>query len=118
MLRVPDATSVIGLDSCEWFAWVADEHHHSFHFTHPHGDFTARKERKQRGHWYWVAYRQVNKKLYKRYLGTSACLTGARLCAVAEMLAQTIADADHDSQCDDEQHVPRNRSPGFAQRQG
>lgn len=114
MLRVPDTTSSIELDSREWFVWLADEHHLSFHFSHPCGDFTARKERKQRGQWYWVAYRQVNKKLYKRYLGTSACLTRSRLCAAAETLAQTIAEASgHGSGRADEGHTPHNRSPGF-----
>ena len=114
LLRPPDASPVIGLDSPEWFAWLADEQHHSFHFTHPCGDFTARKERKQRGAWYWVAYRQVNKKLYKRYLGTSAGLTWAHLCAAAEVLAHTLADAaERDSGCDDDVHPPYDRSSGF-----
>jgi hypothetical protein len=113
ILQTADTRAGIDLDSREWFDWLADEHHHSFHFSHPCGDFTARKERKQRGHWYWVAYRQVNKKLYKRYLGTSACLTRARLCAAAETLAQTVADAGRGSGRDNERHAPHDRSPGW-----
>jgi LuxR family maltose regulon positive regulatory protein len=77
----------IALDSPAWFAWLADDTQHSFHFTHASGDFTARKERKQRGHWYWVAYRQVRGTLYKTYVGKSETLTHARLCAAAATLA-------------------------------
>ncbi len=87
-LRVGDAAGRILLDSPTYFAWLADEHHHSFHFTHPAGDFTARKERKQRGQWYWVAYRQVRNTLYKTYVGKSELLTAAHLCAAAHTLAQ------------------------------
>lgn len=89
----PGATAPIALDSPAWFAWLDDECHHSFHATHPCGDFTVRKERKQRGQFYWVAYRQVNNKLYKVYLGKSACLTMARLCAAAEALTQKVREA-------------------------
>jgi LuxR family maltose regulon positive regulatory protein len=91
-LHTGDDAACIALDSPAWFAWVADDAHHSFHFTHPCGDFTARKERKQRGQWYWVAYRQVHGTLYKTYLGKSDTLTDARLCAAAATLAQLAAD--------------------------
>jgi LuxR family maltose regulon positive regulatory protein len=87
-LRAGDAAECITLDSPAWFAWLADECHHSFHFTHPGGNFTARKERKQRGQWYWVAYRQVHNTLYKTYLGKSELLTAAHLGAAAHTLAQ------------------------------
>ncbi len=87
-LHLPEEPGSIALDSPAWFAWLADERHNSFHFTHPCGDFTARKERKQRGQWYWVAYRQVRGTLYKTYLGKSAALTDVRLCAAAHTLAQ------------------------------
>ncbi len=86
-LRVGDDPEHITLDSPAWFAWLADDAQHSFHFTHPCGDFTARKERKQRGQWYWVAYRQVRGRLYKTYIGKSATLTHTRLCAAATTLA-------------------------------
>ena len=39
----------ITLGSPEWFAWLAEDAHHSFHFVGATGGFTARKERKQRG---------------------------------------------------------------------
>jgi hypothetical protein len=91
-LHQPGGTAPIALDSPAWFAWLEDEDHCSFHAAHPCGDFTARKERKQRGQLYWVAYRQVNNKLYKVYLGKSACLTIVRLQAAAEALAHKAAE--------------------------
>ncbi|HEY0734291.1 MAG TPA: hypothetical protein VGD69_05255 [Herpetosiphonaceae bacterium] len=96
-LHQPGVAAPIALDSPAWFAWLEDECHHSFHATHPCGDFTARKERKQRGQLYWVAYRQVNNKLYKVYLGKSTCLTTAHLRAAAEALAHKVSEAAHHS---------------------
>lgn len=69
ILSVPLEALTVQLDSPDWHAWLADETHCSFHFSHPSGDFTARKERKQRGQQYWVAYRHANGKMYKVYLG-------------------------------------------------
>ena len=92
-LLEPGAAEPVALDSPAWFAWLADDRHSSFHFHHPVGEFTARKERKQRGRWYWVAYRQVQGKLYKTYLGKSETLTEARLCAAAQDLARVAASA-------------------------
>ncbi|HNP87873.1 MAG: hypothetical protein JST60_17595 [Chloroflexi bacterium SZAS-1] len=82
------STAPIEIDTPAWFAWLANDAHHSFHFTHADGDFTARKERKQRGQWYWVAYRQAHCKLHKAYLGKSETLNAARLHAVAQTLAR------------------------------
>jgi hypothetical protein len=65
------------LDSPEWFAWLNTLG--SFHFTGKQGHFTGRSERKKHGDMYWYAYRKVNQKLYKRYLGTAEKLTRASL---------------------------------------
>ena len=90
-LRDPQTNGPIALDSAGWFAWLTEEQHHSFHFKHALGEFTARKERKQRGQWYWVAYRQSHGKLHKIYLGKSETLTEAHLCTVAGDLARIAA---------------------------
>ncbi len=87
VLHDSSSNTTIHLDSPAWYAWLIHETHRSFHFTHPSGGFTARKESKQRGHTYWVAYRQVRTKLYKAYLGKSEELTEARLRTVSEVLA-------------------------------
>jgi LuxR family maltose regulon positive regulatory protein len=81
----------IAVGSPEWYAWLADEQHHCFHFTHPSGGFTARKERKQRGQWYWVAYRQAHHRLHKTYIGKADALTEARLQEVSQSLARACA---------------------------
>lgn len=91
-LHDPGDALAIALDTPAWLAWLSDDRHHSFHFTHPLGDFTARKERKQRGQWYWVAYRQVHGKLYKSYLGKSEALTEALLCHAAELISRMAAE--------------------------
>ena len=94
ILHAPLEATAIELGSAAWFDWLAADGHSSFHFVHPSGGFTARKERKQRGQSYWVAYRQVDHKLYKVYLGKSESLTEAHLCAASESLA-VRARADH-----------------------
>jgi LuxR family transcriptional regulator, maltose regulon positive regulatory protein len=81
-----DGSVLVPLDTPDWYAWL--EEHNTFHFEHPSGGFTARKERKQRGKAYWVAYRQVHKKLYKTYIGKSETLTHSHLCEVSEALNQ------------------------------
>jgi len=64
-------------DSPEWFTWLRTLG--SFHFKGKQGHFTGRNERKKHGDTYWYAYRKVNQKLYKRYLGTTEKLTQANL---------------------------------------
>lgn len=93
-LRETDGISVVALGSLDWFAWLQDERHHTFHFAHPTGGFTARREHKQRGHGYWVAYRQFHNKLYKSYLGKTEALTETHLCDVSKALAAQIASTE------------------------
>jgi LuxR family maltose regulon positive regulatory protein len=94
-LHEPNNAAAISVGSPAWYSWLAEDTHCSFHFSHESGDFTARKERKQRGQWYWVAYRQVHGKLYKAYLGKSETLSEEHLCVVAQTLARaaTMAEA-------------------------
>ena len=47
----------LAVGSPAWFVWLADDAARSFSFRSPPGTFTARKERRQRGGAYWVAYR-------------------------------------------------------------
>ena len=89
-LRDAEGISIAEVDSTDWFAWLKEEAHCTFHFTHPGGGFTARKERKQRGDCYWVAYRQFHNKLHKTYLGKSETLTQAHLCEISSTLAELI----------------------------
>jgi LuxR family transcriptional regulator, maltose regulon positive regulatory protein len=46
-----------------WSAWL--EEATSFTFASPSGSFSARKEQRARGGWYWKAYRTVNGTLHR-----------------------------------------------------
>jgi LuxR family maltose regulon positive regulatory protein len=83
----------VAVGSPAWFAWLADDSARSFSFRSTAGDYTARKERRQRGGAYWVAYRTAAGRQYKKYLGTVADLTPERLAEAAATLAERIAYA-------------------------
>lgn len=76
----------IMLDSPQWFVWLETPAHRCFSYAlfnrtqgYIDGFITVRKERRQRGGFYWTAYRRQGSRLRKRYLGASATLTHARL---------------------------------------
>jgi predicted ATPase/DNA-binding CsgD family transcriptional regulator len=78
------APVVVGSDA--WYMWLADSGLQSFSFRNALGSFTARRERKRHGQ-YWYAYRKCAGRLRKAYLGKSEDLTLERLNIVAAMLA-------------------------------
>src|SRR5688500_10472812 len=86
------AGSAVG--SPAWFAWLADDAVRSFSFRSPAGAYTARKERRQRGSAYWVAYRTAAGRQHKVYLGRGEELTPERLAEAAATLAGRITGAD------------------------
>jgi hypothetical protein len=60
----------------------------------------VRKEQRQRGDGYWVAYARRGGRLRKAYVGRGEQVTGARLDAVATALAQlpaTLGDVPPDA---------------------
>ena len=73
----------IVVEMAEWYAWL--EHHRSFCFESDCTAFTARKEQRPGG-WYWYAYRRKQGKLHSAYLGKSEELTLERLSSIAEVL--------------------------------
>ena len=99
-LEVPGpVVQTIWLDRPAWFVWL--DAPTTTRFAYPLFDprcgysvgvMSVRKEQRQRGGWYWSAYRRAGAQLRKHYLGRSATLTHARLAAVATwMLAQTAS---------------------------
>jgi hypothetical protein len=83
----------IYLDSAQWFAWLEAPEHTAFSYAlmnqakgYIDGFMTVRKERRQRGHTYWTAYRRQGRSLRKIYLGPTSALTAARLAEVARLL--------------------------------
>jgi hypothetical protein len=83
----------LAVGSPAWFAWLAGDAARSFSFRSPAGFYTARKERRQRGGAYWVAYRTVAGQQHKVYLGKAEDLTPERLEEAAAALAGRVADA-------------------------
>jgi predicted ATPase/DNA-binding CsgD family transcriptional regulator len=91
------STSVIALGTPAWDSWV--EHARSFRFETPHASFTARKEQRPGG-WYWYAYRRRHGTLHIAYLGKSEELSIARLhtvAAVLERAGDSSAETSHQS---------------------
>lgn len=78
-------------ESPEWFMWLKEIP--SFRFESKHGKYTARREQREYGSDYWIAYVKYHKKLYKKYLGPTDKLTIARLEAVAEELNKQCGNA-------------------------
>src|SRR5579859_2279837 len=85
----PTQPDLIRLDSPAWWAWL--EAPTTTRFSVPVVDaaqgviaavLTVRKERRQRGGVYWVAYRRQQGQLHKVYLGRTCTLTKARLVAL------------------------------------
>jgi hypothetical protein len=83
----------IRVDSPAWAQWLETETTRSF--AYPlfdraagwiTGFMTVRKERRQRGSSYWVAYRRSDGQLRKIYLGRSPQVTGLRLAAVSAQI--------------------------------
>src|SRR5690348_5577095 len=66
----------ISIGTAAWYSWL--EQHASFTYETPRATFTARKEQRPGG-WYWYAYRRSQGKLHSRYLGKSAEMTLQRL---------------------------------------
>jgi LuxR family maltose regulon positive regulatory protein len=111
LLQGPAAGGAAGLavGSPAWFAWLADDVARSFSFRSPAGAYTARKERRQRGGAYWVAYRTAAGRQHKVYLGKAEELTPERLAEVAAALAGRVADAAYLPLVATKLFVPRPR---------
>ncbi len=77
-------TGTIKLGSMAWHTWL--DEHSVFLFEIPLLHFTARKE-KRSGGWYWYAYRRHQGKLHTAYIGKSEELTFERLKEVADQVA-------------------------------
>ena len=77
----------ITLDTSAWFDWLAQPAHRSFDLHHALGNLTVRKERRQRGGEYWVAYHRSGRQVRKVYLGKSPQLTAERLQQAAAQIA-------------------------------
>src|SRR5258708_1469275 len=83
----------VQLDTPAWFGWLAAETTRRFSYGlfgpqvgYIVGFMPGRKEQRQRGGGYWVAYGRVGGQLRKVYIGSSGAVTGQRLEAIAYRL--------------------------------
>ncbi|MEA2574641.1 MAG: hypothetical protein QOH93_1939 [Chloroflexia bacterium] len=74
----------VQVGSGEWWEWL--EGSRVFRYEDGGGSFTARKEQRARG-WYWYAYKRRRGRLRCVYIGASQDLTGDRLSEVAKAIA-------------------------------
>jgi len=91
LVGLEDGDSPILVGTPAWYDWL--ETATAFAFTSQHGSFTARKERRARGGWYWKAYRSRLGTLRRAYLGKARDLTLDRLNDTAASLANMPAAA-------------------------
>jgi LuxR family transcriptional regulator, maltose regulon positive regulatory protein len=81
----------IAVGSTEWFAWL--EAHSAFRYEGAEGAFSARKEHRFNG-LYWYAYRRQHGRLHSAYLGKTEIITTDRLRTVAHALSATAREDD------------------------
>jgi LuxR family maltose regulon positive regulatory protein len=92
----------VQLDTPAWFAWLAAETTRRFSYPlydpqvgYIVGWMTVRKEQRQRGGHYWVAYRRLSGQVRKVYIGNSGAVTAQRLEAIAYRLqAKEVASTE------------------------
>ena len=89
---------LIRLDSPAWRTWLEAPTTTAFAYPlfdpavgYSLGMMTVRKERRQRGGSYWLAYRRVGGRLCKVYLGGAPAVTAPRLQAIADAFRAAAA---------------------------
>ena len=89
---------LIRLDSPAWRTWLEAPTTTSFAYPlfdpavgYSLGVMTVRKERRQRGGCYWLAYRRLDRRLGKVYLGGTPAVTAPRLQAIADAFRAAAA---------------------------
>ena len=84
-----DTEQAIPIGSSEWTAWL--ENATQFYVKNTqHGNFSCRKETRQRGQGYWYAYRRANGRTQNTYIGKDSDLTPQRLNETAQRLNEII----------------------------
>ena len=84
VLYTEDEFTGIRLSEPAWSMWLEDST--GFYYRHDQGSFTARKQHHRRGY-FWYAYKRINGKLHKKYLGMRENVTAQRLADLASEFA-------------------------------
>ena len=110
----------IELDTPNWQAWL--EGPSTFSFAYPiydgrvgyiRGFMTVRKERRERGSCYWVAYRRSGERVRKIYLGRTAHLTQQQLAVTAErFLAMDVSAVQGEMGAEGQKEVMKGQIGG------
>lgn len=86
------------LDTPAWFAWLEASETRSFAYglVDPRqgwiaGFMTVRKDRRERGGWYWSVFRRQGSRMRRFYLGRAEQVTAARLAGIAQQLLAEAA---------------------------
>jgi hypothetical protein len=85
-LKLKDQLASINVGTKAWFDWL--EENTSFHYESTDGKFTACKESRASG-MFWYANRRVNGKLRRCYIGSTKDLTLEKLLVIARKLSGT-----------------------------
>ncbi len=96
ILEFPSGKCIeVGLAS--WWDWVESAEAKSFRFETDHGckSYTARKETLKSGV-FWYAYKKIEGKLHKSYIGKSHELTPERLESIAYKLLEPSTPRQHE----------------------
>lgn len=94
--------TAIRVASPAWFDWLVS--HRSFRYECSEGSFTANKETRKAG-MFWYANRRVNGQLRRAYLGASSDLTLEKLVEVAVKLSGDRSSYTTSEQCVTESSV-------------
>lgn len=81
--------------SDEWSIYLEDGQ--TFYYDHPTGAFSAQKQHHRHGY-FWYAYKRINGKLYKKYLGMRETIDADRLLQVAGQYAEIAKSGQFASQ--------------------
>lgn len=92
ILNTRENARAIAVETPEWFAWL--DEHSVFRYISPAGTFTARRERRAAGR-YWYAYRRQHGRLRNVYLGKAEELSLTHLNEVACTLNALFAQEQH-----------------------
>lgn len=89
----------IRLDTPAWFAWLEAQATRRFAYGLVDaqrgwiaGWMTVRKERRERGGWYWSVYRRQGHRIRRFYLGSAGHVTSVHLECIAQQLRQEAAE--------------------------
>jgi LuxR family maltose regulon positive regulatory protein len=83
-LYTNDGYTGTAVNTPTWFVWLALGQ--TFYYETPRGSFTARREQRRNGA-FWYAFRRIKGKLRKGYLGSSTHLTRETLDRATARLA-------------------------------